>query len=253
MRQTRTRSKHRNKPLLSIIVPVLNEEKYIGQLLHLLLQQTQQNFEIIVVEGGSTDKTVSVVKGFIRQHLNINITLLLASHKGVSFQKNLGAKKAKADLLLFLDADVSFSSTFVAEALSEFNHHHFDIATTRWFPADTKSIDTILSFFYNRYQEMTRESSPVIYGWMILVKKELHKRVNGFDERLYFFEDTDYVKCIVKTGGRFQILPQVHLFSSSRRAHDEGRIAFEVKMIRFFIYYILFGYHVAQTKIKYSK
>lgn len=85
--------------MISIIIPVLNEAKTIGKLLeHLKTQATTENIkEVIVVDGGSTDNTVSIVKS---HHVSI-----YQSEKGRAKQMNVGAKKATGDILYFLHAD----------------------------------------------------------------------------------------------------------------------------------------------------
>ncbi|WGD33558.1 TIGR04283 family arsenosugar biosynthesis glycosyltransferase [Olleya sp. YS] len=92
--------------MISIIIPVLNEAKYITEVLYHLIDNASLNTiqEIIVVDGGSTDDTVNIIK-----QLDLNITIL-QSEKGRAKQMNLGAKVAKGDILYFLHAD-SFPPT----------------------------------------------------------------------------------------------------------------------------------------------
>ena len=90
---------------LSIIIPTLNEENYVGKLLDCLCRQTYKDFEVIVVDGNSRDKTISVVEKF-RKKLNLR---LIKSERGVSLQRNVGAKHSKYDRLVFFDADITFN------------------------------------------------------------------------------------------------------------------------------------------------
>ena len=85
---------------LSIIIPILNEEENIGKLLgHLIEYSLKENIsEIIVVDGGSSDNSESIVKQFEQ------ITFL-KSEKGRAKQMNAGAKNAKGNILYFLHAD----------------------------------------------------------------------------------------------------------------------------------------------------
>lgn len=235
---------------LSIIIPVLNEEKFIINLLDLLVSQTFQDFEVIVVDGKSSDKTVAVVENF--KKLGSKLKLVKAPHKGVSYQRNLGADSAKSDLLLFLDSDVSFNINFVECVFNEFTSCGFDIASVQGFPNNKNQIDYFLSFLYTNYQKMTKSFAPEVYGWMILVKKSWHTKVLGFDEKLLFSEDSDYVKRIVKNGGKFDILNSATVNFSTRRVEKEGRFVFEKTMILYYIYSKIYGRLVAQEKIGYK-
>ena len=100
--------------LVSIIVPVYNGAKYIGECLDSLLVQTYKNFEIIIVDDGSTDNLMSVLKNY--EGLNSNIVLLKKSNGGVSSARNAGIKSAHGEYLMFVDADDKIlSEKFIEE------------------------------------------------------------------------------------------------------------------------------------------
>ena len=89
----------RISPKISVIIPVLNEAKIIGELLpYLIKNSSKENIkEIILVDGGSTDLTLDIAKPF-----NVDI---ISCKKGRARQLNYGAKKATGDILYFLHAD----------------------------------------------------------------------------------------------------------------------------------------------------
>lgn len=94
------------KKTVSVIIPVYNEEKAIVSCLDSLLSQTKKADEIIIVDDGSTDQTVSLVKKF-------PVKLLTQSHQGPGAARNLGAKQAIAEILVFVDADMTFDRDFL--------------------------------------------------------------------------------------------------------------------------------------------
>jgi glycosyltransferase involved in cell wall biosynthesis len=89
---------------VSVIIPTYNEEKVIGECLKSLSVQTQKDTEVIVVDDGSTDDTKRVVG---------DVKFLEQEHKGAGEARNLGAKHAKGDILVFIDADMTFDKDFL--------------------------------------------------------------------------------------------------------------------------------------------
>src|SRR3989338_8746482 len=97
------------KPFFSIIVPTLNEEHFLPLILSDLERQKEKNFEIIIIDGASTDKTRDIANGFSKK---LELTFFQVKKHNVSFQRNLGAQKAKGTFVVFLDADASVSPYF---------------------------------------------------------------------------------------------------------------------------------------------
>src|SRR5258706_12770209 len=92
--------------LISVIIPVFNEEKVIGECLDSLKLQSLKGFEIIVVDDGSTDSTLEIAKKF-------DAKIFEQNHHGPGVARNLGAKHAKGKILVFVDADMTFESNFL--------------------------------------------------------------------------------------------------------------------------------------------
>lgn len=101
---------------VSIVVPVYNEEKTIGSCLLSLSKQTTKDCEVIVVDDGSLDKTKQIVVS--GQGLAKNIIFLEQNHLGPGAARNLGAKKARGEILVFVDADMEFAPDFVEKLIA---------------------------------------------------------------------------------------------------------------------------------------
>lgn len=97
-------------PKVSIIIPTYNEGKNIADCLHSLKKQTHKNLEIIVVDDGSTDSTEQLTKKF-------KVNFLKQRHMGPGTARNLGASKAKGQVLVFVDADMTFDEKFIEELI----------------------------------------------------------------------------------------------------------------------------------------
>jgi len=96
---------------VSIIIPTYNEERVILNCLESLGEQTFKDFEIIIVDDGSTDKTISFVKNL--QKIVYDIRLLVQKHKGPGAARNLGVGEANGEILVFVDADMTFAEDFI--------------------------------------------------------------------------------------------------------------------------------------------
>ncbi|PAV14384.1 hypothetical protein ASJ81_14025 [Methanosarcina spelaei] len=100
-------------PLVSVVIPLYNKELYVSRALYSVLNQTFQEFEIIIIDDGSTDKSAEVVKNFV----DPRIRLIHQENGGVSAARNKGIEKAKANLIAFLDADDEWTPSFLETIL----------------------------------------------------------------------------------------------------------------------------------------
>jgi glycosyltransferase involved in cell wall biosynthesis len=101
---------------LSVIVPVYNEENVIYDFLVSLANQSLDGFEVIVVDDGSTDKTLDILSEL--RFKNYDLRILKQNHKGAGAARNLGASKATGDILVFVDADMTFDRNFLKNLVS---------------------------------------------------------------------------------------------------------------------------------------
>jgi glycosyltransferase involved in cell wall biosynthesis len=98
---------------LSVIIPVYNEERDIEKCLKSLDSQNYDNFEVVIVDDGSNDKTCEVIKLF-NPH-NYKLQLLSQNHLGPATARNKGASVSTGDILIFVDSDMTFSKNFLKE------------------------------------------------------------------------------------------------------------------------------------------
>lgn len=101
--------------IISVIIAVYNEENYIRFCLSSLLKQSKLPDEIIIVDDGSTDNSLEIVKRLASSVKNLKI--LRQKHQGPAIARNFGARHAKGSILLFLDADMTYDPRFVAELI----------------------------------------------------------------------------------------------------------------------------------------
>lgn len=92
-----------SSPLVSVIVPAYNAERFIQRTLNSILAQTYQNLEVIVVDDGSTDRTADIIREIAQQ--DNRVTLLQQSNSGVAAARNLGIQYSKGEFIAPIDAD----------------------------------------------------------------------------------------------------------------------------------------------------
>lgn len=100
-------------PLISVVIPLYNKELHIARTINSVLAQTISDFELIVIDDGSTDKGPTVVKNFQDRR----IRLIHQQNSGVSAARNRGIYEAKTDLIAFLDADDEWTPSFLETVL----------------------------------------------------------------------------------------------------------------------------------------
>ena len=189
-------------PRVSVIIPTLNEEKYLPILLA-SLQKIAAPLQIIVVDGGSTDNTAAVAE--IAQGTFANETTLqfiAHSKKGIALQRNIGASYATSNLLLFCDADIIATSTVAYQLLiSDFIKNNYVVATSRMVPLEktilTRAVHTA-AYFAQKMLALT--GRPFFGGAFLLTTREAFFKVGGFDENLRVSEDVDYSLRVSKNG-----------------------------------------------------
>ncbi len=236
--------------MLSIIIPTLNEEDFLPSLLNSIKKQeffdyrnhsslrfsesyilAPLEYEIIVADAGSKDKTLEIAKEY-----NTRIIPGGLPAKG----RNEGAKVAKGDLFLFLDADVVLPDGFFEKVLKEFKERKLDAAS---FCLDSQSKKQgekiLLNFFYN-WPIIFFEKILAHGTQAILVKRAIFEKVNGFDESIKFAEDHNFVRRVSKIGN-FGIIKSIKILSSSRRFERDGWFLTYFRYIIAEIYMIFFG------------
>ncbi len=102
--------------MLSVIIPTYNEEDVLRSCLESLDKQSLKEFEVIVVDDGSTDDTLSVIGNL--QFKIYNLHILKQDHKGAGAARNLGAKKSRGTILVFVDADMTFDKKFLQKLVA---------------------------------------------------------------------------------------------------------------------------------------
>jgi len=106
--------------LVSVVIPMYNEEKDISYCLRSLKNQNYKNIEIILVDDGSTDGTLNIAKATAQKE-ELKIKILNQKHQGPGNARNLGAKNAKGEILVFVDSDMTFEKDYIKNLVAPIN------------------------------------------------------------------------------------------------------------------------------------
>ncbi|MBT8298873.1 MAG: TIGR04283 family arsenosugar biosynthesis glycosyltransferase [Maribacter sp.] len=193
---------------MSIIIPVLNEEDRIGELITFLYKNsTSKNIaEILVIDGGSNDNTVSLAKKTGAK--------VYKSEKGRAKQMNYGVRMAKGEILYFLHADTFPSKNFDQYIVNAISHNQQAGCFQMKFDSDNWA----LQFFawFTRYNHMICRGGDQ----SLFISKELFKKTKGFNEDYIIFEDNEFIGRIYQKTN-FKILPY-HVKTSARKYRKLG-------------------------------
>jgi len=180
---------------ISVIIPLYNKENYVEKTIKSVLSQKYQYFEIIIVDDGSTDNSLNVVKQFNDKRLKI----IEKENTGVSSTRNRGVEESKYEYIAFLDADDWWKDTFLEEIVRLIKKYPAGVYACNcilFYPNKTKIspftfsndfsegyIDYIKVFYQNK-------STPICSSNVVISKNEFLK-VKGFDIKLKSSEDFD--------------------------------------------------------------
>ena len=157
-------------PLVSVIVPVYNTDKYVAFCLDSVIRQTYKNIEIIVIDDGSNDLSGSIIDEYAKQ--DDRIIVIHKQNEGVSATRNKGIDMAKGDYLTFVDSDDLISEQFIEEAIDIITCYHPDIiqGNTCLFVSESNKINDLS---YNRANEKPVTDNALLISDISLVKKKV--------------------------------------------------------------------------------
>ncbi len=209
---------------ISIIIPTLNEERTISQCLETVVDIS--GIEVIVADGGSTDRTVEIAG----QYRDVKV---VTSVMGRSVQMNKGAGYASGEILLFLHADCVLPGEVVLNVRNVFGSSSFVGGAFKIRLLSDKFLYRIIEKGINFRSKILK----LPYGDQgLFVKKSVFEAMGGFREMLAC-EDLDFV-CRLKRQGKIIILDE-RIFSSIRRWENYGILRTSLRNQSLLVSYVL--------------
>lgn len=207
----------KKSPVVSVVIPSYNEATYIDRLLEALAKQTFKDFEVIVSDAQSKDGTKEVVESFKDK---LDIKFVESPPKGPAHGRNVGAKLASGGWLLFLDADDDIDdSNFITSLLTETEKNNWNTSSARM-TARGKAAKQYANLL--RYQKLLSHTRrPVASGYCLFTKASVFSNAGGFNEKIRFGEDYEYVSRTGK-GGKFGFVESTQFYVDPRRNNEDG-------------------------------
>ena len=180
-------------PVISVVIPVYNKEKFIENTIYSVLNQTLSDFELIIVDDSSTDKSLSIIDSIKDKR----IKTYSIKNSGVSKSRNYGVEKSTSNLIAFLDADDLWKNNHLEQlyklylenpncgmyAMSYIKNINFKSYKKSYFGLSNFS-GILENFFTSSSVDCIASSSSV------MIPLNVFKKINGFNENLKKREDT---------------------------------------------------------------
>lgn len=215
---------------VSVIIPVYNAKNTISEAIDSILNQTHQNFEIVIIDDGSTDNTESILKKYMNKEEKIKVYTQV--NQGVSKARNNGIKKATGKYITFLDADDLYHPTFLEKMYNRIKKNESDICYC--------GVDTIPEGRKLKWLDKFRDGDilvdyvkgkiPLHTGTWLINKEYLETNELFFPEGVSWGEDLEFFYKAVALTDKITFVPEYLTYY--RNNHSEQQLSsFSLELI----------------------
>jgi glycosyltransferase involved in cell wall biosynthesis len=212
-------------PIISIVIPCFNSEKYIESTLQSILNQSEKNFEILIINDGSTDNSLKIINQFKDKRINI----ISQENQGVSAARNYGLKLAKGKFIVFFDSDDVMSKDFLILRLNFLKNNNiisFCSGIVISYPLKNKIFETPYEDIKNKILLDNKHINTCPSNYMFKIqelkatKVLFSNQLSNAADRLFLLEISNFLKggFIGKKGS---LLYRIHQNSMSRKVNPK--------------------------------
>jgi len=206
-------------PKISVIIPILNEEKYIAKCLDSIVDSDfdKNDMEVLLVDGGSEDKTLDIIKEYQKKYPFFK--LLYNSKKIVPTAMNIGIKNAKGEYIIRLDAHSFYPKDYFSKLIYWHKKLNADNVGAVWITDVLNKTNTSIAIKnvlsdkigvggtkFRIGADKIKEVDTVPFG---CYKKEVFEKIGLYDERLVRNQDIELNKRLKKAGGKIYLVPEI--------------------------------------------
>ncbi|MEO6406533.1 MAG: glycosyltransferase family A protein [Ferruginibacter sp.] len=226
----------KNAPQLSLVICTYNRDKYLPGTLSTITQQAadKNNFELLIIDNNSTDRTAAIAAKFIADNSAINTSYFFESNKGLSFARNRGIAEAKGSVIVYIDDDVILPENYLSSLMNFFKERP-DAAGAGGkvipkYESGTEPLwmNKYLNGFIGRVDhgdaiKIFDKEMKYPAGCNMIYKKEVLLAAGGFNNDLTFRSDDKYIfQQVKKISGKIYYIPCAWLYHYI----DEARLQF---------------------------
>ncbi len=182
----------------SVVIPLYNKEPYIAATIESVLNQTYKDFEIIIVNDGSTDRSIDIVNGFS----DYRITIITQKNQGLSSARNTGIKHSNCNYIAFLDADDLWCEDYLStiKNLVKQNSTSKIFATAIKTFRENDEIDLAIKTYREKHVQIISNyfslKKNLFCPSALVIKKCVFNDVGMFDDLINYGEDEDFfIRC----------------------------------------------------------
>jgi len=206
-------------PLVSIIIPAFNAEKLISETINSVLNQTYKNYEIIIINDGSTDNTLSIVKKYESKKINI----IDQENRGQSASENIGLKHSQGELIEFLDSDDLLSPDKIEKQVKKYNKYGNNfVYSCKWarFRKLTNDAVFIPNILWKDIKPVdwlvnAWENNLMMHGASWLIPRKIIDDAGLWDERLTLINDFDFFSRVLLNCDEIKFCKEVKTYYRS--------------------------------------
>jgi glycosyltransferase involved in cell wall biosynthesis len=189
-------------PLVSVIMPAYNSSGHIAKAIESVLDQSYQNFELIIVDDGSTDNTKEIIAGF----KDNRIKYFYKENAGASSARNLAVQNSRGTFIVILDSDDMMAPDFILRHITEFeNHPDVDLiyCDDQLIDDEDRPIRVIVRPEYTKRELLIRDlfrcGFPVV-PFRTCIRRDVFDTIGFYDETLRVAEDYDMMRRLLRAG-----------------------------------------------------